>query len=234
MLGFGMRPGQALMSYSYRYGLALTLLLTVMFVAATSLWERSYISAMKASSASIFKDRLMPATILFRLSDRVYEKRLVVEEHVLSDKPLDKADVYYRLGQIDASIFELLARIDETYLVADESKGLSSFRAELTRYNRLEKQLLEAAAAGGKVGYDAELRKAFGNLRAELTSLTEIQEDVGKQLSEESVEAAASANSLTHLQVGVAFVLALLSAALAIGLQAVNRKPTPGPVSKLH
>lgn len=208
----------------HRYGLSLMLLLMFGLILASTLWERSYIRSMKDSCASMYTDRLMVATALFQLSDKVYSKRLVLEGYLEVGKERDASSVYYRLGELDGGIQNVITQIEQTYLVEAESQLLGKLRQELKRYNQLEKKLLTELAAGKSATYDAKLREAFEAVRRELTALTKLQENVGKELSNESFTAAAGASSLTHFQLGAAFILGLLSSGLALSLQSANRK----------
>ncbi len=52
-----------------------------------------------------------------------------------------------------------------------------------------------------------------------LLALTDLQKQVGAELRAESTASASSMNSLLYFQLGIAFVLGLISSGLAVGLR---------------
>lgn len=202
-----------------QHGLAMLLGTIVLLILGSMLWERQYLGVMKQSSASMYDDRLMPAASLFRLSDRLHTRRLVLEEHLAGYGDLTTAEVHRELGRLDAEISAAIAEIERTYLVDAESELLRALKAHIAHYSELEKELLREAAAGRHVTYGGAIRESFDDLRAELTGLTEIQEKVGRDLNRESFTAAGSATLLTHFQLGAGFILGLIAYALALNLR---------------
>jgi hypothetical protein len=61
-----------------------------------------------------------------------------------------------------------------------------------------------------------------------------VQQRVGEQLRNESVSGASGVLALLHLQLGVAFVLGLLAAGLAMTLGLKPPTIRPGPHRDLH
>lgn len=222
------------LKHPFRYGLSLLLLLMFALILASTFWERFYIKSMTDSCASMYTDRLMVATALFHIGDNVNSKLLLLEEHFESEQPNDQANIHYRLGELDGAIQNILMGVERTSLVEAESQLLEKLRVDLKNYQEVEQRLLAKHASGEDVHHH-DLRNAFTTLRAELLGLTKIQENVGKELSNESVTAAAGASSLTHFQLGVAFILGLLSSGLAVSIQAVSRKSAETtPSADLH
>lgn len=215
MLGYEFEPPAKILR---RYGLALMLGLIVLLILGTAVWERSYVGVMKKSCASMYDDRLMPAATLFRLSDQIHARRLVLEEHLAGYGDQNVNRVHYELGRLDGEIDASIAQIEKTYLVEDESRLLHELEAQLVQYGQLEERVLADLAKGHEVTYDGPIRKAFEDLRQELIGLTAIQEKVGKDLNHESFTAAASVSLLTYFQLSAGFVLGLLASALALNL----------------
>jgi hypothetical protein len=214
-----------------RHRLAMMLGLFVLLILGSALWERSYMRVVEDSCASMYDDRLIPATSLFHLGDQVHSRRLVLEEHLLGHGELDLAQVHYELGRLDGGIAASIAEIERTHMVEDESELLHEFRAQLVLYTRFEQALLADLAAGEEVSYDGAIRKAFEDLRAELIALTSIQESVGEDLNRRAFAAAAGASMLTHFQLGAGLILGLFASALALGLHLGRVVSKPGLVA---
>lgn len=67
---------------------------------------RKHFSDVNASVASIYNDRLVPATYLFHISEHLYENRLLIEE-----KPGDIQGLQERLVAHDQEIVRLMTNL---------------------------------------------------------------------------------------------------------------------------
>lgn len=203
-----------------RFRLAVVLLALFGVLVAGKLWEDSLVGRLRQDCESLFADRLLPATTLFHLSDEMHLKQRVLERFLSDVQAAELAQVQYQLGQHDARLELLTRQVEQTFLVDDESRHLRDFRAALEAYQRAERELLRRHAAGEPVRYDQEMLAAFSKVRETLLSLTAVQQTVGEQLRDESVTSASSVLSLLYFQLGVAFILGLLAAGLAMTLGA--------------
>lgn len=215
----------------------LTALLLFMFTAilGSKFWEDSYIESLRRDCGSMFKDRLLPATTLFHLSDEVHTKRHTLEVYLQSADARQDPAVEYEMGKHDAAITHLLREIERTYLVDEESRLLSQLRATLAVYNGLEQSLLTQHRNGQKVTYNGEIRAAFDEVRRELHGLIRVQQDVGQQLDRHSVASATHVTTLLYFQLGMAFVIGLLASGVAMTMgQSVRPAQAPEKDSDLH
>lgn len=212
-----------------RFRLAVVLLLMFATILAGKFWEDAYIASLERDCGSLFTDRLMPATTLYYLGDRFHDKRETLEAYLDGALEPGEPSLDYRLGQSDAAIEGLLHDIQQTYLVAEESIALSALREAIDTYDQHEAALIERHRAGERIRHDAGLREAFSRVRAELTALTRIQEEVGHELSRASATSASQVTSLLYFQLGVTFVLGLLASGLAMSLEGRSSSPPPPP-----
>ncbi len=217
-----------------RFRLAVVLLLMFVTILGGKFWEDAYVDNLRRDCGSLYRDRLMPATTLFRLGDHFHNKREALEGFLHDDLAPGGSSLDYRLGKHDAAIEGLIARIQDTYLVDEESRLLEELRKAIAAYDKKEAELIAAHRAGQDVHYDAEMRAAFSLVREELMSLTKIQEDVGEALNEDSLDSAAHVTSLLYFQLGVTFILGLLASGLAISLEHTQTPPKPPRNSGLH
>jgi len=183
-------------------------------------WEDIYVENLRFDCGSLYRDRLMPAIILFRLGDQIHNKREALEEYLHGDVGATEPSLDYRLGQHDAAIQGYIDQIKRTYLVDEESRLLTQLQDALSSYNKKESDLIRRHRGGEKVTYGAELREAFSLVRTELVALTKVQEDVGQELNQDSLASASHVTSLLYFQLGVTFILGLLASGLAMSLEA--------------
>jgi hypothetical protein len=210
------------------------LLALLAVLVAGKLLEDTMVGRLRADCESLFADRLLPATTLFHLSDEMHRKQRSLERFLAHDGGATAEPIQGQLGQYDARLEQLTREVEQTYLVADESRHLRDFRAALGRYQKAERDLLQRRQAGEAVSYGPEMTAAFGTVREALLSLTTVQQRVGEQLRNESVSGASGVLALLHLQLGVAFVLGLLAAGLAMTLGLKPPTIRPGPHRDLH
>jgi hypothetical protein len=203
-----------------RFRLAVVLLLMFATILGGKFWEDIYVENLRFDCGSLYRDRLMPAVILFRLGDEIHNKREALEEHLHGDEGSAGTSLDYRLGQHDAAIQGHIDQIKRTYLVDEESRLLEQLQNALSAYNKKESEHIRRHRNGERVAYGAEMREAFSSVRAELVSLTKVQEDVGQELNQDSLASASHVTSLLYFQLGVTFILGLLASGLAMSLEA--------------
>ncbi|WP_439556969.1 MCP four helix bundle domain-containing protein [Dyadobacter sp.] len=170
------------------------------------------------SSASIYNDRLIPATTIIYITENLYSKRLALENHLFSSSAAVSDKVGNQLKSYDKSIDSLLSLFEKTYLVEEEAKSLSAFRDQNSRYVMLEAEILSLCAAGnveeGKRIFAQHGALKFREAVTSLNELTDIQSNVGKDLMKESKSNMASFGVITSLQIGLALVIGLMILAL--------------------
>lgn len=205
-------------SLGTRFRLAGLLLVMTAAILAGKFWEDFYIDSLRHDCGSLFRDRLVPATTLFHLSDEFHDKRHTLVAHLSSADAQREPSIDYEMGRLDATIDRLVVEIENTFLVDEESRLLGALRTSLESYRQLERDLLERHRKGEPVAYGGDIQAEFEVVRGELLGLTQVQQDVGEQLDRSLVESAGRMSTLLYFQLGVAFVLGLLASYLAVGL----------------
>lgn len=226
--------------FEHRFGtpgaslrLAALLLVITFSIVASKLGEDHLIESLRSDCSSLFTDRLIPATMLFHLSDAVYRKRDDLKDHLRRPSNADTKSIDYRLGQHDATIEHHIASIEKTYLVEAETQWLQKLRASLQNYSAIERTLLARRASGPPIDESPELDEAFDELRTELLNLTRVQETVGQELKSGSLASAGHLTTLLYFQLGIAFILGSMASALAMSLRPAAEAPPPSG-RKLH
>jgi hypothetical protein len=139
------------------------LLLIIVLILVNNVSNRKTFSKLNESIASIYKDRLMPATYIFQLTDHLYQKKL------LQNSPGNNAAVVNH----NTAIASIIKTYESTYLTASEKKQWNSFKEEMTHYNTLV-----AAPVKNEKAVDESFNKVMGTLNA----LSEIQASEGSHI----------------------------------------------------
>lgn len=185
-------------------------------------WERSNIASINDSFCSIYDDRLLPATYVFHLTDHLYQKRLILEHQLHHHDTLEAMEALRQVTDHNKAMDTLIADFDATYLVKSEGELLGDFKLRLREYNRLEKSMLEGAQFQPPQSKDAATLVAlFETTLNELTQLSQIQIDVGREMRDDSLRLLASTKVLTMLEAALIVVIALIIQALVFASRSV-------------
>ncbi|GAB3841792.1 hypothetical protein GCM10028821_49190 [Hymenobacter jeollabukensis] len=171
--------------------------------------------AMHTSAASLYQDRLLPATGLFQLNDLMYTKQQLLDSYLLRPSATRQHYVQVQLGGRNVEVDSILSRYEATYLVAEETRVFGALKARLHQYNALERELLTAAGPTDPA-QARRLARQFTRIHNDLTRLNQIQQRVGQELSKSSQDMEVDAGLLSNLKIVVlvVFTLAILQALL--------------------
>ncbi len=182
-------------------------LLVMVVVLGSSLVERRLMSRVSTSVASLYQDRLLPATGLFALNDLLYAKQQLLEMYSVAsaaNRPRTRSQLAGHNQQIGA----IIKLHQATYLVTEEKKVLRTFEARLGRCNALEAQLL-ASDTGPTAAQLSAINQQFQRLHVDLSQLNQIQQQVGQQLSQSSRTTEGTAELLSTFTIALLLVFTL-------------------------
>lgn len=191
-----------------KFKICCVLIVIIVLVLLNNLRSRKNISSLDRSVSSIYQDRLLPATYLYEISNRLYQKRLMLEEK--SGLPVDWT---VRKAVKDREIDSLLRIFDSTYLTKDEQMQWLKFRERLQSYNRMENAAFAAMSdsAGLSAAEEVSLDEGFRQSVTLLNNLTVIQVGEGKNLQTGSHDIASGSVLGSHLEMALLIVLGLMA-----------------------
>ncbi|MGY2134530.1 MCP four helix bundle domain-containing protein [Hymenobacter sp. HD11105] len=187
---------------------ALLLLGVMLVVLGSSVWETRQLHQVTHSVATLYQDRLRPATDLFALNDHMYAKRQLLTSCLADPTVAPYSATRTQLMGHNRAMQGLLARYQATYMVAEENQVFHALTARLARYNALESQLLREPAPP-RPDQAQELARQFTWIHEDLSHLTQIQLQVGQQLSRRSVVTDDLTTLWSHVKIALLVVLAL-------------------------
>ena len=206
--------------------IALLLFLIMACTILIRVLEDRSIKNMEKAFTSLYNDRLIPATDIFYISEKLYAKRFLLEIFVYSDEnKLSIAQLNSKLKTYDKEIDTLLAKYEKTYLVTNEKNHLTELKVKLLENKVLEKNILLNANSLDK----ASLRKLYDNgeksfldMSALLTQLTKIQTVVGEQLKEDSQKIVRGTSLYSTLQLLIAIIIGGLIVSILAASNVMN------------
>lgn len=176
---------------------------------ADNLWRRSDMEELGHSVSSIYEDRLVPATHVFKLTDRMYRKRLSWAE---AERPGQAEAVRADLSAHDAAIQKVVTEFEATYLVTEERQALDAFKATWKAGRDLEQAFVARPSPEVRDG----LTREFDRSLRQLSVLSQIQQEVGQDLKKGSTSLLHGARVLTEVEISLLIVLCLLIQILVV------------------
>ncbi len=207
--------------------IAILLFLIMACTILIRLLEDRSIKNMEKAFTSLYNDRLVPATDLFYISEKLYAKRFLLETFVYSDQnKLSAQQLNAKLKTYDKHIDTLLAKYEQTFLVKNEKNHLTELKAKLLENKIIEKNMLLNANSLDKTVlrrlYDSNAEKSFLDISNSLSQLTKVQTVVGEQLKEESHKIVRGTNLYSTLQLLIAIVIGALIVSILAASNVMN------------
>lgn len=207
--------------------IAILLFLIMACTILIRLLEDRSIKNMEKAFTSLYNDRLVPATDIFYISEKLYAKRFLLETFVYSDQnKLSVQQLNVKLKTYDKHIDTLLAKYEKTFLVKNEKNHLTELKVKLLENKVLEKSMLLNANSLDKTSlrrlYDSSAEKSFLDISNTLSQLTKVQTVVGEQLKEESQKIVRGTNLYSTLQLLIAIVIGALIVSILAASNVMN------------
>ncbi|RZL46375.1 MAG: hypothetical protein EOP00_15185 [Pedobacter sp.] len=173
--------------------------------------EDKSIKSMGNAFTSLYNDRLIPATDLFYISEGIYAKRFLIDNHLNSTSP--DVDLAKKLTKHNANIDMLLKKYEQTYLVSLEKNQLNQLKNKLKVNRTIEKTIIQIpleATNATKLNFNKMASQSYQEIFADLTALTKLQTKVGEELIKESKSIIAGSNLYSNFQLVLAVVISVL------------------------
>ena len=172
------------------------LLLIIVLILANNIANRKTFSNLNEHIASIYKDRLMPATYIFQLTDHLYQKRLLNDttgQNTLSNN-VQQAH--------DTAISKVISTYETTYLTTAEKEQWATFKKELQQYNALTSDTARN---------DKAVSTSFNKVVQCLNALSEIQAKEGSNLFKTSIISISGTVITSQLEIALLLVLGIFA-----------------------
>lgn len=178
------------------------LLVVLVLALLNNHFSRMHYEALDKNIVSIYKDRLMPSSYLFKLNDHLYQKKILVQD------PLEeKALLLSKLDGHNISMQQLTRDYEKTYLTRNEEEYWRDFVGHLRQYN-----LSEAALVGHtQTATVGELQSSFDKAIGSLNMLNELQTTEGFKLQHESKSIIGNTLLRAYLEVSLLFILGIIA-----------------------
>lgn len=197
-----------------RHKIALALCAVFTIIVLANWWVSYSMTQVSSQFESVYQDRLVPALDIAAMQERYYQNRMLLEEHLHVEDPVQQQRVEASLQQHIQEIDSVSAKYEATYLTSQETKDLQQYKQAVKRLTAAQLQVVELSRAGDKAAatslYKAQVVPAFNELLMPIHALSRLQQDVGHELYAASEQQLNSLKMLSSLVVACAVILALL------------------------
>lgn len=175
------------------------LLLIIVLILVNNISNRKTFSKLNESIASIYKDRLMPATYIFQLTDHLYQKKFLLNEMQANDNAAIAA-------RHDSAIHSIIKTYEATYLTPAEKKHWQAFKKGLDHYNTL--------TSGSNANNNTAVDESFYNVMQRLNALSQIQASEGNHIFSIAKIDVGGTVIMSHLEVALLLILGIFALVL--------------------
>lgn len=192
--------------------------------------EDKSIKNMGTAFASIYNDRLIPATDLFQLSQYSFGMQQLIEGYVLSEGQKDKNEITAQFVSFQLKTDSLLRKYEKTYLVDNEKGNLIALKGKLIEVKKNGVAMIKNSElqtpAQLKIQYHDIIKPSFDQITNSLANLTKIQSRVGAELIKESQEIMSGSRIYSSVQLILAITIGILIFSILFTTNIIKIKPT--------
>lgn len=197
---------------------ALLLAVILLLVFLKSLVDRHNVSELGDSFSSIYEDRLVVESYIYKLSDHLYQKQLLMEQCSQGDRQM----LASRIAHHNQAIFRLIQEYEKTRLTTQELTFFERFKKNMKEMVALEDQFLNSQNTAEASMLDAQFVTATQNLN----QLSSIQVEEGKNMTNQSQKIITSSTMLTQFELAMLIVIGLIIQALIFASKSMVPKVT--------
>lgn len=199
-------------AFGIRRKISAALLLTAIFVLIfiKNMVDSQNVTALGNSFSSVYEDRLMVESYIFRLSEHLFRKKIMIDTTMAGTA--DLSEVKGLVAAHNKAIAYIIAEYEKTKLTEAEDHFFKEFKQNILDLSTLEERYFQrlsdndAAVAGVKDLITAEFNSASINLG----QLSSIQIREGKLLNEHSQKIVAGSSILTQFEMGILIAIGLM------------------------
>lgn len=198
-------------AYSIRRKISAALLLAAIFVLlfVKNSMDNKNVAQLGSSFSSVYEDRLLVESYIYRMSEHLFRKKIIIDSAVTPASALRTKPVIDRYNE---TIRTIIAAYEKTKLTEAERIHFDAFRKNVEKLMELEHTYFADLASGNgdeKVG-KALISKQFNEASGNLDLLSGIQVSEGKLLNENSQKIVAGSSILTQFEIGILVAIGLM------------------------
>ena len=203
-------------AYSFKQQTKAALLLVVVLVLVFTIRivEKKNVSELGTSFSSVYEDRLVVESYIYKFSDYLYQKKLAVDACTGSEQLSKQISLH------NEAIQSMIRNYEKTRLTDKESVLFAAFKKDINAIMEAESNLQKTDLPEAKSVIDEKVNSAL----LSLNHLSAIQLSEGQMLNENSKKIIAGSDVITQFEMGVLIVIGLLIHVLIFTSRSIQPK----------
>jgi hypothetical protein len=190
--------------------------------------EDKSIKQMNNSFISLYNDRLIPATDLFFIAEKLNLKKDLIESYLNNELALNsQKNIQQSLLSYNESIDSLLLKYEKTFLVNLEKKHLIELKSNILASRIIEKNITSNSQLKEKSDTESItilLKESYKGIFNKLSELTQIQSKIGDELIKNSKSIVSGSNLYSTIQFFLAIIIGVLIVSILFTSNVINIK----------
>ncbi len=189
-----------------RTGLLLAAIFVLLFLKNSM--DSKNVAELGASFSSVYEDRLLVESYIYRMSDHLFRKKIMLDSVVGARAALL---IMPEIARYNDTIQSIIVAYEETKLTDAEEIYFRDFKENVRSLEGLEKTYFQHAERGID---DAQVKtlldREFNNASANLHHLSGIQLSEGKLLNDYSKKIVAGSTVMANFEIGILIAIGLM------------------------
>lgn len=210
-------------SIQQKFKAAALLAIVCVTILITNLLGRQHIDKLGSSFSSVYEDRLVVESYIYKLSNHLYQKKLLLDN--CAGQPDTQVSTHF--GIHNTAISDLLVDYEKTRLTDEEEVCFRKFKANVAALQHLERQYFRNASGNPqRSDTRSQIEEQFATASSNLHQLSLIQLKEGKLLADQSQRIVAGSSLLTSFEMAVLIAIAIILQVLVLASKPVISRIT--------
>jgi hypothetical protein len=197
---------------------ALLLGIILAVVYANNVMESRNVTELGGSFSSVFEDRLLVESYIYKLSDHLYQKKIMLDHCGISQE----ADLRTKIDLHNTEIRTLIHNYENTRLTRIESRVFGELKSNIGKMADMERDYMKNGNEGS--ASLTQLDQQFLGAATNLSQLSMIQIEEAKKLNDDSKRIIAGFTMLTQFEMVMLIAIALIIQVLILSSSQIAPK----------
>lgn len=191
-----------------------------LLIFSTNILDKQYFSELQDSFSSVYKDRLLVESYVYRLSNQLHKKKLILNDLNGSNKQ----EVKQKNKKLDDSIDALIKQYETTRLTRLEAEFFADLKSSLSSLYRLESNYINKGVDNPTDNLYSLIEAQHQRLSTDLDQLSEIQLSESKNIIDKSNRIIAASNLTSQFEICMLIIMGLIIQALIFTSKSISSK----------
>ena len=197
-------------AFGIRRKISAALLLSAIFVLVfvKNMLDNQNVTKLGNSFSSVYEDRLMVESYIFRLSEHLFRKKIMIDT---TSTQVKVAAIRPLVEGHNAAIGHIISEYEKTRLTEAEARFFKDFKGNIEALGSLESTYFRKMYAENDADHiKDQIDEEFNRASINLGHLSSIQISEGKLLNEHSQKIVADSSLLTQFEMGILIAIGLM------------------------